>query len=214
MNSRYYIIAIIVIALGIVGYTMYKSNTSTTPSPAISTPVVTYGPSPTPSQSVTPTASVGPSPTPSQNPIFTTRAPTAAPTTIAPTTPAPLSIYWPNSTISFKNISNNTITINTAQLENGYPNMIVPAGMTASGTQRYNLPVLGTLAPGASVSFKMPDLYPGVSTPNYGIVPYSFTLLHLITNLGSSNIWFTKEGVDRISFNSVPIKDILVQYHP
>jgi hypothetical protein len=125
-----------------------------------------------------------------------------------------VSFYWPNSTISFKNISGNTMTINTAQLENGIPGMPIPAGMTASGTQLYNLPVIGTLAPGESTSFKMPDLNPGVNIPGYGPVNYNFSRMFLDTNLRGLNMWVTGSGTANISFTNIPTTDIIVQYHP
>ena len=62
MNSpKIYIIVITVIALGIVGYIIYKSKTSATPSPT----TFTYGPSPTPTQTVAPIYTPS-SPTPMQ----------------------------------------------------------------------------------------------------------------------------------------------------
>jgi hypothetical protein len=161
-------------------------------------------------------APAGPTPTVMVAPTVAPKAPPAAQfpdgyTQILSGVP----FYWPNSTISFKNISNNTITINTAQLQNNNPNIPAPTGMIASGSQTYNLPVLGTLAPGESTSFKMPSQK---VNRDYGF-EYNFSFMNLkadigLENLLNINMMFTKEDGDRISFNSVPIKDILVQYHP
>jgi hypothetical protein len=159
-----------------------------------------------------------------------------APVTMAPTTAPPkaptaspfvdytqivsgMSFYWPNSTLSFKNISNKTITINTAQLQNGTPNIPAPSGMTASGSQTYNLPVLGTLAPGESTSFKMPSQK--VNNDGY-YFDYNFIFLYLIASVGSyqvnTNMRFTNSDPYTIntytSLSNVPTTDIIVQYHP
>jgi hypothetical protein len=210
MNSRYYIIAIIVIALGIVGYyTIYKSK----PSVQSDAENITLSPTQVPTQ---PASTQAPTP-PSSTQAPTTSAPKAPSAAIFPdgytqiVSGVPFS--WSNSTISFKNISNNTITIYFIQLENGYPNMPAPAGMTLSGTQRYNIPIKGTLAPGESTSFKMPDRIP-MNVPEYGIVNYNFSLLTLSTNLGTSNIRITGGNTANISFDNAPTTNIVVQYHP
>ena len=97
--------------------------------------------------------------------------------------------------------------------------MTVPVGMSMSesGTQTYNLPVRGKLAPGESTSFKMPPLNPGVSTPGYGDVNYSFMFLYLVTDVtgatAGKNIWFKKVSDDGMtSLSNVPTTDIILQY--
>jgi hypothetical protein len=114
-------------------------------------------------------------------PAPTTAAPTPAPPTAAPSA-APLAdpnftqivkgvrYYWPNSTISFKNIStksnyvtNITLTCTAVYKYGGYTDCSVvglppPPGFNPD----YSMPVRRMIPPGASVSFKMPPvLNPG-----------------------------------------------------
>jgi hypothetical protein len=124
------------------------------------------------------------------------------------------SFYWPNCTIQLKNNTSNTITINFAQWANSYPNMPVPPGMTASGSQIYVLPITGPLAPGQTKSFKMPVQNPGVNIPGYGVVQYAFQYLNLGTSTGNTVMMTTGQFTANISFDSVPSNGILVQYAP
>jgi hypothetical protein len=159
-------------------------------------------------------------------PVPTTMAPTAAPTTPAPTT-APLTdpnftqivkdvpIKWPNSTISFKNISNKQIYVIWVKLDCTVPGLPPPPGFSND----YSLRVYRYIAPGASVSFKMPPvLNPGITLPGYGTPNYVFsgifaTLADGTDYLLTANYPPTNDGY--ISFKEVPAgQDFIFQYQP
>ena len=271
MNPQYktYIIIITVIALGIVGYIIYRSKTQSgdgnitlppstptvtsfptpfatfSPTPSVTavatfsptpsvTPVVTFSPTPsvTPVATFSPTPSVTPfatfSPTPSERPFFATTPPpkvTATPTTRPPsinlptgTPPQVLSgkpVYW-DSFISFKNISSNKITIQSATLICGVPGMPVPPGMTAAGSQGFNIPIVGDLFSGNFVSFRMPSLEPGVAVPGYGVPTYNcLREIELTTTFPDGTNTIYKIGLsgannEGITFSNVPTTNIIV----
>jgi hypothetical protein len=158
--------------------------------------------------------------TPAPTTIAPTMAPTAAPTMAPLTDPNFTQIvkgvryYWPNSTISFKNISSKSNYIMQIKLEcnalykyGGYTACSVvglppPPGFNPD----YSMTVRKSIAPGASVSFKMPSL--DVAYIFTGIMA---TLADGTDYLLTADYPQTKDGY--ISFKEVPTgQDFIFQY--